>query len=191
MTPERTRMWIVVLGAIVAASYALLRWFALPPPEAAAPRQARQDNEVRNVEMRVYDDTGKPNLVLLSPRIASPRRSEEYLIETPRFDVSNQDGARWKGQSRLGRLDVGKQLLWLQEQVVLDGTRPRREPVTIRSERIQFDLDQRLARSEEAVEIVSAGSRIRGVGLRADLKQSRFVLEKQVEGEYVPQRKQG
>lgn len=191
MTPERTRLWIGVLGFAVAGSYALLRWFALPPPDAPPTRLARQDNEVRNVEMRVYDDAGEPNLVLLSPRIASPRRSEEYLIETPRFDVANQDGARWKGSSRLGRLDVGQQLLWLENEVVLDGTRPQREPVTIRSERIQFDLDKRLARSEEAVEIVSTGSRIRGVGLRADLKQSRFVLEKQVEGEYVPQRKQG
>lgn len=191
MTPERTRVWIVVLGLAVAGSYALLRWFALPPAEPPPTRLARQDNEVRNVEMRVYDDAGQPNLVLLSPRIASPRNSEEYLIETPRFDIANKDGSRWKGNSLQGRLDVGKQLLWLEQQVVLDGTRPQREPVNIRSERIEFDLDARLARSDEAVEIVSTGSRVRGVGLRADLKQSRFVLEKQVEGEYVPQRKQG
>jgi len=184
-------MWIVVLGACVAISYGLLRWFVLPEREAVPTRLARQDNEVRNVEMRVYDDTGQPNLVLLSPRIASPRHSDEYLIEAPHFDIANKDGARWQGSSKLGRLDVSKDLLWLQDQVVLDGTRAKREPVRIRSERIDFDLEKRLARSDESVEIVSTGSEVRGIGLRADLKQSRFVLLKQVEGEYVPKRKQG
>ena len=74
MTPERTRVWLLVLGATTLASYGLIRWFA--PPDTAPPPMptARQDNEIRNVEMRVYDDTGKPNLVLISPRITSPRR---------------------------------------------------------------------------------------------------------------------
>ena len=189
MTPGRTRLWMVVLGATTLASYGLLRWFALPPPEPPPARLANQDNEILNVEMRVYDDAGKPNLVLVSPRISSPRRSDEYLIQTPLFDVMSAEGSRWKGQSKLGRLDVSKDRLWLQDAVVLDGTRPKREPVKIRSERIEFAIDEKLASSDEAVEIVSTGSEIRGVGLRADLKNDRFVLLKQVEGEYVPKRK--
>ena len=120
---------------------------------------------------------------------SSPRRSDEYLIQTPLFDVMSAEGSRWKGQSKLGRLDVSKDRLWLQEDVVLDGTRPKREPVKIRSQRIEFAIDEKLASSDEAVEIVSTGSEIRGVGLRADLDKDRFVLLKQVEGEYVPKRK--
>ena len=189
MTPERTRVWLLVLGATTLASYGLIRWFAPPDAAPASLPTARQDNEIRNVEMRVYDDTGKPNLVLISPRITSPRRSDEYLIEAPVFDVVSADGARWNGQSRVGRLDVGKDRLWLQEQVVLKGAKPKREPVTIRSERIEFGIEERLATSDEAVEIVSTGSEIRGVGLRADLKKDRFLLRSQVEGEYVPKRK--
>ena len=189
MTPERTRLWLLLLGGTTLASYALLRWFALPPPAPPPARLANQDNEILNVEMRVYDDAGKPNLVLVSPRISSPRRSDEYLIETPLFDVASAEGSRWKGRSKLGRLDVSKDMLWLQEDVVLDGTRPKREPVTIRSQRIEFAIDEKLASSDEAVEIVSTGSEIRGVGLRADLDKDRFVLLKQVEAEYVPKRK--
>lgn len=189
MTPERTRVWLAVLAGTTLASYALLRWFALPPAAPPPVRAANQDNEILNVEMRVYDDFGKPNLVLVSPRISSPRRSDEYLIQTPVFDVASTEGSRWKGESKFGRLDVAKDQLWLQEQVVLVGTRPKREPVTIRSERIDFALDEKLASSDEAVEIVSTGSEIRGVGLRADLDKDRFVLLKQVEGEYVPKRK--
>lgn len=189
MTPERTRVWLLVLAGTSLASYGLLRWFAPPEAPQAPQRAARQDNEIRAVEMRVYDDTGKPNLVLISPRITSPRSSEEYLIELPVFDVVSADGARWNGTSQVGRLDVAKDRLWLEQQVVLKGAKPEREPVTIRSERIEFGIEERLASSDEAVEIVSTGSEIRGVGLRADLKNDRFLLRSQVEGEYVPKRK--
>lgn len=189
MTPERTRLWMLVLGVTPLASYGLIRWLAPPAPEPAAQRAARQDNEIRNVEMRVYDAAGKPNLVLVSPLITSPRRGDEYLIAAPVFDVLSADGARWNGQSLSGRLDVAKDRLWLQDQVVLHGVKPKREPVTIRSERIEFGIEERLASSDEAVEIVSTGSEIRGVGLRADLKKDHFVLRSQVEGEYVPKRK--
>jgi LPS export ABC transporter protein LptC len=189
VTPERTRIWLLALAGTSLLSYGLLRWFA---PDEAAPtpqRTARQDNEIRAVEMRIYDDAGKPNLVLISPRITSPRSSDEYLIESPIFDVVSADGARWNGQSAVGRLDVGKDRLWLEQQVVLKGNKPERDPMTIRSERIEFDIDERLASSDEAVEIVGTGSEIRGVGLRADLKKDRFLLRSQVEGEYVPKRK--
>jgi LPS export ABC transporter protein LptC len=189
MSPERTRVWLLLLAATSLVSYGLLRWFA-PPEAAPAPeRTAREDNAIRAVEMRIYDDAGKPNLVLISPRITSPRRSDEYLIELPVFDVVSADGARWNGQSQVGRLDVSRDVLWLEQQVVLKGNKAERDPLTIRSERIEFDIDERLASSDEAVEIVGTGSEIRGVGLRADLKKDRFLLRSQVEGEYVPKRK--
>ncbi len=189
MTPERTRLWMLVLGATTLASYGLIRWLAPPAAEPAAPRAARQDNEIRNVEMRVYDAAGQPNLVLVSPLITSPRRGDEYLIAAPVFDVLSADGGRWNGRSSSGRLDVAKDRMWLQDDVVLQGVKAKREPVTIRSERIEFGIEERLASSDEAVEIVSTGSEIRGVGLRADLKKDHFVLRSQVEGEYVPKRK--
>jgi len=98
VTPERTRVWLLVLAGTSAASYGLIRWFA-PPDAAVAPLPAAsQENEIRNVEMRIYDDAGKPNLVLVSPRITSPRRSEEYLVAAPVFDVVGADGRRWVGQ---------------------------------------------------------------------------------------------
>ncbi|MEZ5466885.1 MAG: LPS export ABC transporter periplasmic protein LptC [Lysobacterales bacterium] len=189
MTPERSRLWAVVLLLTTVASYGLIRWFAPEPPPAPATATARQDNEIRTVEMRVYDEQGKPNLVLISPRISSPRRSDEYLIESPLFDVVSADGARWNGKSLTGRLDVARNRLWLEQQVVLEGTKAERAPVTIRSEHIEFGIDERVASSDDAVEIISPGSEIKGVGLRADLKQDRFLLRSQVEGEYVPKRK--
>jgi len=189
MTPERTRLWMLLLGVTTLASYGLIRWLAPPEAGPVAQQAARQDNEIRNVEMRVYDAAGKPNLVLISPLITSPRRGDEYLIASPVFDVVSADGARWTGKSLSGRLDVGKDRMWLQDQVVLHGAKPKGEPVTIRSERIEFGIEERLASSDEAVEIVSTGSEIRGVGLRADLKTNHFLLRSQVEGEYVPKRK--
>lgn len=188
MTPERTRLWLVVLAASTAISYGLIRYFA--PPEIPPPLlpTARQDNEIRSVEMRVYDETGQPNLVLVSPRITSPRRSDEYLIETPVFDVLSADQTRWKGVSRTGRLDVAKDRLWLMDAVQLDGERKDRLPMRINTERLEFRLDERLAVNDEAVEIHSPGSDLRGVGLQADLKKDHFILRSQVEGEYAPKR---
>ena len=134
MTPERTRAWGAVLLVVIAVSYGLIRYFA--PPSAPEPvyASARQDNEIRQVEMRVYDLRGQPNLVLVSPRITSPRRSDEYLIATPLFDVVSESGARWKGKSRIGRLDVGKNRLWLEDKVQLDGRQEKRDPVAVTAE---------------------------------------------------------
>lgn len=189
MTPERTRAWIIVLAVSALVSYGLIRYFQPPDAPVAAPKLARQDNEIRNVEMRVYDDAGKPNLVLVSPRITSPRRSDEYLIETPLFDVLSADQTRWKGESKVGRLDVEKDRLWLQEAVKLVGTSSKRAPMEILTERLEFRIDERIAVNDEAVEIRSPGSDLHGVGLNADLKKDHFVLRSKVEGEYVPKRK--
>ena len=139
--------------------------------------------------MRVYDDAGKPNLVLVSPRITSPRSGDEYLIESPVFDVLSTDQTHWNGTSKVGRLDVAKDRLWLQEAVRLNGTHAKRAPTEILTERLEFRLDERVAVNDEAVEIRSSGSDLHGVGLNADLKKDHFVLRSQVEGEYVPKRK--
>lgn len=189
MTPERSRALAVVLGLTAIASYGLLRWFAPPESAREAPAQARQDNEIRGVEMRVYDANGAPNLILVSPRIVSPRRSDEYLIETPVFELISDAKGAWHGQSRIGRLDVTRDRLWLEEDVRLRGEREARPPVAISGERMEFRLSEKLALSEEAVEIRQPGSELRGVGMRADLNQDRFVLRSKVEGVYVPQRK--
>lgn len=189
MSPERARLWAVVLVVTSLATYGLIRWFKPPPAVPAVAALASQDNEILTVEMRIYDIAGKPNLILTSPRISSPRRSDEYLIDSPLFDVVSMDGARWKGQSQRGRLDVAKNRLWLEQQVLLEGSKPERQPVSIRSEQIEFGIDERVASSDDAVEIVSPGSQIKGVGLRADLKEDSFLLRSQVEGEYVPKRK--
>lgn len=188
MTPGRTRFWGVVLALTAAGSYGLTRYFAPPPDIGQVFAQARQDNEIRQVELRVYDLTGKPNLVLISPRITSPRRSDEYLIATPLFDVVSDEGARWKGNSRVGRLDVGKNRLWLEDQVNLEGTQTGRLPIAVTTERLEFRMDERLALSDEAAEIRSPGRVVRGVGLRVDLKNDRFAL-KSVEGAYVPKKR--
>jgi len=184
MTPGRTRAWGVVLATGTAITYGLIRYFAPPAPEEVSLTSARQDNEIRQVEMRVYDTLGKPNLVLVSPRITSPRRSDEYLIATPLFDVVSAAGARWKGQSRIGRLDVGKNRLWLEDKVRLDGLQPPRDPLVVTSERMEFRMDERLALSDEAAEIRSPGRQVNGTGLRVDLKNDRFAL-KTVEGVYA------
>ncbi len=188
MTPERTRAWGAFLILSTAVTYGLVRYFAPPEDDGRVYAKARQDNEIRQVELRVYDVNGKPNLVLISPRITSPRRSDEYLIATPLFDVVSNAGARWKGNSRVGRLDVSQNRLWLEDKVQLDGTQPGRDPIAVTTERLEFRMDERLALSDEAAEIRSAGRRVNGVGLRVDLKNDRFAL-KSVEGTYVPKRR--
>ena len=185
MTPERTRAWAALLLLTTAVSYGLVRYFAPPEDVGEVYAHARQDNEIRQVELRAYDLTGKPNLVLVSPRITSPRRSDEYLIATPVFDVVSAAGARWNGKSRVGRLDVSKNRLWLEDKVQLLGTQIGRDPISVATERLEFRMDERLALSDEAAEIRSPGRQVRGVGLRVDLKNDRFAL-KSVEGVYVP-----
>lgn len=189
MTPEQTRRQGIALALVVAISYGLIRWYALPPPDAPALPLARQDNEIQGVEMRVFDQAGQPSLVLHSPRIVSPRRGDEYLIQTPEFELVSEARGRWQGSSRIGRLDVGQDRLWLEDDVLLKGLRSSGQPVTINGQRIEFRLAERLASSEEAVEIRQPGSELRGVGMRADLKQDRLILRSQVEGVYAPQRK--
>ena len=191
MTPERTRALAVVLGVAALASYGLLRFFAPddnPPPK---PEAARQDNEIRGVEMRVFDKTGAPNLVLVSPRIVSPKRGDEYLIETPLFDVVSDGGARWKGEARIGRRDIGADRLWLEDDVRLVGQRPSRPSATITGQRIEFQMTERVVLSEEPVAISQGDSRVTGVGLRADLTRDRVVLQNDVEGVYVTQKRRG
>jgi LPS export ABC transporter protein LptC len=191
MTPERTRAVGALLAIAALGSYGLLRYFRPDEAPAPKPEAARQDNEIRGVEMRVFDANGVPNLVLVSPRIASPRRGDEYLIEAPLFDVVSEKGARWKGEARIGRLDIGADTLWLEDDVRLLGTRENRAPATIAGERIEFRMTERVVVSEESVSIRQGDSVVTGQGLRADLTKDRVVLQHDVEGVYVTQKNRG
>lgn len=189
MSPEGVRRGVILLAIAAAASYALLQLFT-PPERAPAPLPlARQDNEILQVEMRVYGDDGLPELTLLSPRVTSPRRGDDYLIESPRFEVVTEEGVRWQGSAQRGRLDIARDRLWLEQEVVLTGLRGERAPIEIRTPLLEFRLDTRLVWNEEAVEIRQAGNRLAGVGLSADLEKDLFVLRSQVEGLYVVQPK--
>lgn len=189
MSPEDVRRGVILLAITAVASYGLLRLFAPPEAERAPMPLARQDNEILKVEMRVYGDDGQPELVLVSPRITSPRRSDDYLIESPLFDVVTGEGVRWHGAAQRGRLDVARDRLWLEQDVALTGRRGEQAPMEIRTSMLEFRLDTRLAWNEEAVEIRQAGNRLAGVGLTADLEKDSFVLRSQVEGLYAVQRK--
>ena len=190
MSPEGVRRGVVLLTLAALASYGLLRYFAPPEAEQARLPLARQDNEILKVEMRVYGDDGQPELVLVSPRITSPRRGDDYLIESPLFDLVTGEGVRWHGAAQRGRQHVARDRLWLEQEVALTGRRGEQAPMEIRTPLLEFRLDTRLAWNDQAVEIRQAGNRLAGVGLTADFEKDSLVLRSQVEGLYAVHRKQ-
>jgi lipopolysaccharide export system protein LptC len=182
----RTRIWAGVLALCAFGSYAVLTWLTPEEADLADARLADRDNAVLGVEMRVYDAKGQPNLRLVSPRIQSPRGTELYEVESPRFEVLSPSAGRWHGQAQRGALDTAASRLQLESSVMLDGVRAEQAPVKIRGERLDFDLETRIVTSELPVEVTQNRNRLRGVGLEANLRTDQYRLLSQVEGRYVP-----
>jgi lipopolysaccharide export system protein LptC len=190
---ERRLPLAIVLMAAAAGLGQLLLWWMGPPPKTndfvGPPRSGYTLTDARVTK---YNEEGLPGFRIIAPHVERREGDESLYINAPKFDLpSNQPGIPdWQGESLYGWVDKGGDLLKLQGPVYLH--RPGyadTPPTEIRTADVTaWPKDSRMETAAPA-QMVQGGTRITGVGMRADLNDKHLELLDDVHATFPPRQR--
>lgn len=184
MVSRRTRQGIAVLAVLLALSVWISRQQDKPGDEPIAGLDTRFDYTLKNFSMRLFDEDGRPAMVIDAPSLANDAATGIGAIEQPRIQVYHE-GALWNIMARQALVSSDRELVELAGDVRLlrrAGADISRLEVTTQD--VTLEVTPRVARSGQAVKIVEPGARLDGIGFRVDMLANQFEILNQVKGRY-------
>lgn len=190
---ERRLPLAIGLIALAAGTGQLLLWWMGPPPKTndfvGPPRSGYTLTDARVTK---YNEQGLPGFRIIAPHVERREGDESLYINAPKFDLpSNQPGIPdWQGQSLYGWVDKSGSLLKLQGPVYLHrpgyADTPAAEIHT--ADVTAWPKDSRMETAAPA-QMVQGGTRITGVGMRADLNDKHLELLDDVHATFPPRQR--
>ena len=181
----------IVVVALLAGVAQLLLWWIGPPPKAdqfAGP--PRSGYTLTDFKLTQYGADGLPSFLINAPRLERREGDDSLSINSPDFDLpSNQSNVPdWQGHSLYGWVNRDGTLLKLQgpvhmERIAFDDT-PR---TTIDTSEVTAWPKQNRVQTAAPAQLVQGGTRIHGVGMRADLNDKHLELLNDFHGIYPAQ----
>ncbi len=134
------------------------------------------------------DAAGAPRYTLTAKTIRQDPRSLEVTLDALAMQVRDgTDTPPWRLTARSGRMPEDASRIALSGDVRVAGTIGRgAEPIEIRTETLDYEIEPALARSEDDVTIRLSGQWLEARGIEANLKQRQVRLESKVHGRFVP-----
>lgn len=180
----------IIVIALAAGLGQLLLWWMGPPPKAddfVGP--PRSGYTLINASLTEYDPAGLPSFHLQTPHLERREGDESLYLNSPTFQLpSNLAGIPdWRGKSLYGWVDKGGTQLKLQGPVDLQRAAFDATPAT----RIQtadvtaWPKENRLETAAPS-RMVQGGTRINGIGMRADLNDKHLELLDDVHATFPP-----
>lgn len=131
---------------------------------------------------------GSPRYRVRAAVIEQDPASRNVLLQQVELRLADADGANWAVAARRGQMPADGQAIELTGDVRVSGRAARRdEPLAIRSERLSYDFDQQIARSDADITLTMGARALEARGFVADLKAGRVQLESKVHGRFNPQ----
>lgn len=180
----------VVLLALAAGAAQLLLWWIGPAPKpnefVGPPRSGYTLTDFKLVQ---YGTDGLPSFLIDAPRLERREGDESLYINAPTFDLpSNQPAVPdWHGHSLYGWVNHNATLLKLQGPVHLERAAFDETPrTTIDTAEVTAWPKQNRLETAAPAQLVQGGTRIHGVGMRADLNDKHLELLNDFHGIYPP-----
>lgn len=131
---------------------------------------------------------GLPRYRVRAQQVSQDPATRIVLLQQVQLRLADDSGARWAVDARSGRMPADAQSIELAGGVEVRGSAAARdEPLTIRSERLSYDFERQLARSDAKVTFAMGARTLAATGMAADLKAGRVRLESKVNGRFNPQ----
>ena len=189
---RRLAVAIVVLALAGGAAQLLFWWIGPAPRTNAFVGPPRSGYTLTDFKLTQYGTDGLPSFLIDAPRLERREGDASLYITTPDFDLpSNQPAVPdWRGHSLYGWVNLDGTLLKLQGPVHLqrpafDGT----PQTTIDTADVSAWPKQNRLETAAPAQLVQGGTRIHGVGMRADLKDKHLELLNDFHGIYPAQRR--
>lgn len=181
----KRRVFAAAALALLAAL--MVRWWwpaGVPETDRPSPPDPRFDYVLGDFHARFYDDKGHLDLELRGPRLEHTEAARQALIIDPDFRIRSDD-AVWDGHARSALLQRESDHLTLERDVVVTRPHPR-GPVTIRSERIDYDRAAGRIHAPDRARVTQAGTELTGGTLTVWIEDERMELDNHVEAIYRP-----
>jgi len=131
---------------------------------------------------------GLPRYRVRAAQIAQDPVSRNVTLQQVELRLADEDGASWAVDARSGQMPADARSIALAGDVEVRGRAAARdEPLAIRSERLTYEFERQLARSDTEVTFTMGTRALKATGIVADLKAGRVQLESKVNGRFNPQ----
>ena len=191
---ERRLSTAIALLALAVVLGQLLLWWMGPAPKASSfvgpPRSGYTLTDFKLVQ---YGDDGLPSLRVAAPQLERREGDDSLYINAPTFELpSNQAGVPdWHGQSLYGWVSKDGGLLKLQGPVNMQraafGTTAATDIKT--ADVTAWPKGNRMQTAAPA-QLVQGGTRISGIGMRANLNDKHLELLDDVHATFPPRQRQ-
>jgi LPS export ABC transporter protein LptC len=183
MTPS-TRRGLLAASVLLAITYWLTR-----EDEAGESRIEGLDTglsyALEEFEMQAYDELGAPAIRLWAPRLVNEADTNIGRVDNPRLEVRHE-GFLWRLTADTATIGADQEEVYLNGEVLIErtGATPA-DRVEIDTRNVTLEVDPRVARSGEAIEIRDAAGVLTAIGFRVDMIKDEFQLHNNVQGVYV------
>jgi LPS export ABC transporter protein LptC len=142
---------------------------------------------LRDATVTEYGLDGKVRLQVAVRSATQDPARKIVDLEAVAVDYVPAADQRWHLTANRGQMDEGSEIVELEGDVTMTGTRSSLpEPAIVRTQRLTLDTSAQLARTAEPVTLGFGPYAIAATGLRADLKAETLQLESEVNGRFNP-----
>jgi lipopolysaccharide export system protein LptC len=182
----------VAIALAAGVAQLLLWWFGPAPKTSDFVGPPRSSYTLTNARMIEFNAAGQPSFRLQSPHLERREGDDSLYLNSPTFQLpANQAGVPdWQGQSLYGWVNKDGSQLKLQGPVEMH----REAFVNAPAARIQtadvtaWPKQNRLETAAPA-QMVQGGTRISGIGMRADLNDKHLELLDDVHATFPPRKR--
>ncbi|MCX7514033.1 LPS export ABC transporter periplasmic protein LptC [Frateuria sp. STR12] len=180
----------IVVVALLAGAAQLLFWWIGPAPTAnQIVGPPRSGYTLTDFKLTQYGIDGLPSFLIDAPRLERREGDASLYINAPQFRLpSNQPAVPdWRGHSLYGWVNHNGSLLKLQgpvhmERAAFDDT----ASTTIDTADVTAWPEQNRLQTAAPAQMVQGGTRIQGIGMRADLNDKHLELLDDVHATFPP-----
>lgn len=188
------RVPAATLAIALAAGVAqlLLWWFGPAPRSSDFVGPPRSGYTLSDARMTEYNAEGLPSFHLQSPHLERREGDDSLYLNAPTFQLpSHQAGVPdWKGQSLYGWVNKDGSQLKLQGPVEMNRTAFGDTPATsMQTADVTAWPKQNRLETAAPAQMVQGGTRISGVGMRADLNDKHLELLDDVHATFPPRQR--
>ena len=181
---HKTILAIGIFFILAVASRWLLIQNLPPDPETGTAIDLRFDYSLNTIEVRLYDATGSMTAQLKSDSFKQDAKTFRAHLLMPRITVYS--GVRNPTSVRADTADFSadRETVFLNGNIRLHQTDGRGRLSLLTMDTLELNLPDGTASSATQVELLQAGSQLRGLGLRANIHERHFQLLSEVVGFY-------
>ena len=184
----RTLKVVLLLAALAAASFLLVKRNGVDDVEAGTGVIGNADYTMSGFTLTTMDPDGATQYRLTSAQLVHYEGETTAQFEQPEVTVYGEGRPVWQIVSDQGELTAAGDEVHLLGHVTISKINEdeTQSPVTIITKNLLLYPEQKLAQTDEGVEIRQASGTLWGTGMRANLAAQQFELLTDVRGWYVP-----